>query len=168
MQASVRVWLELSHHQAFRIGGWAFVRFDADGVSGFAGGERQVDGERICLAGIAAALRDLASGASVVLLTASPEVLAVPRRIAAAEAGKTPLADNLDLWAPVSTALRRIAVAVRRVEPAPGSVSAFAAAWSDFARDRAKDKGAFRAAIPKSNLAKARALTPGPEAGWDP
>jgi hypothetical protein len=44
---------------------------------------------------------------------------------------------------------------MRRAEPAPGTPTAFAAAWADLARDRAKDKGAFTAAIPKPNLAKA-------------
>jgi hypothetical protein len=160
MCASVRVWLEVSHHQAFRVGGWAFVRFDANVVTGAAGGERQVDAERICLAGLAVALRDLTSGASVELVTSSSEVLAIPRRISAAESGENPPADHLDLWAQVSTAFRRAGVAVRRVEPAPQSASAFAAAWSEFARDRARDKGAFMAAIPKSNLAKAGALIP--------
>jgi ribonuclease HI len=158
MSASVRVWLEISYHQAFRVGGWAFVRSDAGVVTGAAGGERQVDAERICLAGLVAALRDLASGASIELFTSSPAVLAIPHRVSAAESGENPPTDDLDLWAQVSTAFRRNSVAVRRVEPAPQSAGAFAAAWSDFARDRAKDKGAFAAAIPKSNLAKAAAL----------
>ena len=160
MRAPVRLWLEVSHHQAFRVGGWAFVRFDGKGVTGFAGGERQVDAERICLAGLAAVLGDLAPGASVELLTSSAGVLAIPRRISAAESGENPPAHNLDLWAQASTALRRASVAVRRVEQEPRSASAFAAAWSDFARDRAKDKGAFKAPIPKANLAKSGALSP--------
>ena len=136
------------------------MRFDSNVVTGAAGGERQVDAERICLAGLAAAVRDLASGASIELFTSSPDVLAIPRRISAAESGENPLADHLELWAQVSTALRRAKLAVRRVEPAPQSASAFAAAWSDFARDRAKGKGAFTAAIPKSNLTKVAALIP--------
>ena len=155
MAVPMRIWLEVSHHQAFRVGGWAYVRADAGVLTGFAGGERQTTAERTCLAGLAAALRDLPAGASVDLAASSPDVLAIPRRLAAAEAGEDPPADNLDLWAQVQTALRRAAVTLRRADPAPRTPSAFTAAWADFARDRAKDKGAFTAPIPKVNLAKA-------------
>ena len=153
MPAQVRIWLEVAHHASFRIGGWAFVRRDAGEVSGTAGGARQVDLERTSLTAIAAALAGVASGASVELETASPSVLAIPGRVAAAEAGENPPAENLDLWAQVSTALRRVRLVMRKA--APGSPATFAAAWADFARDRAKDKGAFTAAIPRPNLAKA-------------
>ena len=155
MHGPVRIWLEVAHHQAFRVGGWAFVRLEAGQVSGAAGGERRIDPERTGLAAMAAALRDLAPGASVELHTSSPQVLAIPRRIAAAEAGENPPAENLDLWAQAATALGRLDLLMRRAEPAPRSASAFAAAWADLARDRAKDKGAFTCAIPKPNLAKA-------------
>jgi hypothetical protein len=155
MPVPVRIWLEVAHHTAFRIGGWAFVRLNAGEVSGTAGGERRIDLERTGLAAMAAALSDLAQGASVELHTASPLLLAIPRRIAAAEAGENPPTENLDLWAQASTALRRVGLVVRRAEPAPNPPTAFAAAWADLARDRAKDKGPFTAAIPKPNLAKA-------------
>jgi len=155
MAAPVRVWLEVAHHAAFRIGGWAFVRLDAGEVSGTAGGERRIDLERTGLAALAAALADLPPGASVELHTASPAVLAIPRRLAGAAAGDDPPSDNLDLWAPAATTLRRLRLVVRRAEPAPRTPAAFAAAWADLACGRAKDKGAFTAAIPKPNLAKA-------------
>jgi hypothetical protein len=154
MSAPVCIWLEVAHHQAFRVGGWAFVRLAAGEVSGTAGGERRIDAERTALAALAAALRDLPPGASVELHTSSPQVLAIPRRIAAAEGGENPPAENLDLWAQAATGLRGLGVLVRRAELAPRSASAFAAAWADFARDRAKDKGAFTSAIPKPNLAR--------------
>lgn len=155
MHTPVRIWLEVVHHDAFRIGGWAFVRLKAGEVSGIAGGERRIDPERTALAAMAAALRDLAPGASVELHTSSAQLLAIPARISAAEAGENPPAENLDLWAQVATALRSLCVQVSRAELAPGSASAFAAAWADLARNRAKDKGAFTSAIPKPNLAKA-------------
>ena len=63
--------------------------------------------------------------------------------------------ENLELWAQATTALRHVRLVTRRAELAPGSPTAFVAAWADFARDRAKDKGAFKSPIPKSNLAKA-------------
>jgi len=155
MPESVRIWLEVAHHAAFRIGGWAFVRANAGEVSGTAGGARAIDLERVSLAALAAALAGLPQGVSVELHTASPSVLAIAGRIAAAQAGENPPSENLDLWAQAATALRRVRLATRHAEHAPDTPSAFTAAWADLARDRAKDKGAFTAAIPKPNLAKA-------------
>ena len=153
MPAQVRIWLEVAHHASFRIGGWAFVRRNAGEVSGTAGGARQIDLERTSLAAIAAALAGAEPSANVELLSASKSVLAIPDRLTAAEAGENPPEENLDLWAQASTALRRVRLVMRPAES--GAPTAFAAAWADFARDRAKDKGAFTAAIPKPNLAKA-------------
>jgi ribonuclease HI len=155
MPASLRLWLETAHHAPFRVGGWAFVRADGGEVTGAAGGERRIDAERTALSALLAALAGLAEGARVELHTTAPLVLAVPRRLAAAEAGEDPPADNLDLWAQAATALRRVELVARRAAPAPGTPTAFAAAWAELARDRAKDKGPFTAAIPKTNLAKA-------------
>ena len=155
MPASVRIWLEVAHHANFRIGGWAFVRLNAGQVSGTAGGARRFDLERTSLAAIAAALAGLAQGAGVELQTSSPQVLAIPGRITAALAGEDAPMENLDLWAQATTALRRVRLVTRRAALAPGGPTAFAAAWADFARDRAKDKGTFTAVIPKPNLAKA-------------
>jgi hypothetical protein len=151
----VGIWLEAAHHTAFRIGGWAFVRLDAGEVSGAAGGERRIELERTSLAALAAALGSLPQGAIVELRTSSPLLLAIPGRIAAAEAGDDLPTEDLDLWAQAATALRRLRLVSRSAEPAPGTPTAFAAAWADFARDRAKNKGAFTAPIPKQNLAKA-------------
>jgi hypothetical protein len=91
----------------------------------------------------------------VELQTSSPSLLAIPGRITAAEAGDNAPVENLDLWVQAITALRRVRLVTRRAELTPGAPTAFAAAWADFARDRAKDKGAFTAVIPKPNLAKA-------------
>lgn len=154
MTAPVRIWLEVAHHAGFRVGGWAFVRLNARVVTGTAGGERAIDLERTILAAFVAALADLPQGASVELRTSSPQLLAIPRRIAAAEAGENPPEENLDRWAQASTALRRVRLVVEAAERLPDSPAAFAAAWADLARDRAKDRGAFSAAIPKPNLAK--------------
>jgi hypothetical protein len=155
MPASIRIWVEVAHHATFRIGGWAFVRVNAGEVSGTAGGARGIDLERTSLAAIAAAMTDLPRGACVELHTSSPAALAIPGRIAAAEAGENPPPENLDLWAQAITALRRVRLVTRPAELAPSSPTAFAAAWAEFARDRAKDRGAFTAVIPKPNLAKA-------------
>jgi hypothetical protein len=154
MPAPVRIWLHVAHHAAFRVGGWAFVRQAAGEVSGAAGGERRIDLERTGLTALAAALADLPPGAAVELETPSPQVLAIPGRISAAEAGENPPTENLDLWAKAATAIRRVRLVIRRAELAPKTPAAFAAAWADLARDRAKDKGPFTAPIPKANLAK--------------
>jgi hypothetical protein len=155
MLASVRIWLEVAHHATFRIGGWAFVRLGAGAVSGTAGGSRRSDLDQTSLAAIAAALAGLAQDTDVELHTASRPVLAIPGRIIAAGAGESAPVENLELWAQAATALRRVRLVTRRAELTPGGPSAFTAAWADFARDRAKHKGAFTAPIPRSNLAQA-------------
>lgn len=153
--APVRLWLETNHLGALRIGGWAFLRVDAQGLRGVAGGERTIDGERQALGAFNDLLADLPDGAPVDLTSASPAVLAIPGRIAKAEAGEDAPAENLDLWAKASTHLRRLKLTVRRAEPAPNSPTAFTAAWAERARDHARAKGAFKSPIPKPNLAKA-------------
>ncbi len=154
MADSVRIWLEVAHHAPFQVGGWSFVRLSGGEISGTAGGARRFDLEQTSLAAIAAALAGLAQGAEVEVRTSSPMVLAIPGRITAAEAGENAPTENLELWAQAATALRRVRLVARRPEPAPGGPTAFAAAWAEFARDRAKDKGPFTAVIPKANLAK--------------
>ena len=121
----MNIWLEISHHAPFRVGGWAWVRANGASVTGQAGGERGVDAERTAQAGLAAALRDL----------------------------KEPV--RLHCASDLVAALVKPPVEVVRTSPEAGTPTAFAAAWAEFARDKAKGRGAFAAPIPKSNLAKA-------------
>lgn len=153
MTNTVRIWVEISHHAAFRCGGWAFVREEAGGLSGAAGGERSVTPERAVLAGLAEALKGLPAGAAVEVHTSSRQIAALPRRIAGFAGGEDPPTDDLDLWAPLSTALK--AVRILPCANEPRTPAAFAAAWAEMARDKAKATGGFRAPIPKPNLAKA-------------
>jgi hypothetical protein len=153
--APVRIWLEIAHHGAFRIGGWAFVRLRDGAVSGTAGGARRVDLEKTALRAIAATLSGLTPGEPVELHTASPAVLAIPRRIADAATGESPPTEDLELWAKAVAALRRPGLVMNPTIAAPGTPTAFAAAWADLACERAKTKGEFTAPIPKHNLAKA-------------
>lgn len=153
MPTPVRIWLEVAHHAAFRIGGWAFVRVNDGVVSGSAGGERKVEAERNALAGLAAALAGLPAGATVELHASSPLVLGIPGRIAKAKAGGEAPGENLDLWARAMTALAQVELVMRQARP--GGTTAFTAAWAEFALGKAKDRGAFSAPIPKVNLAKA-------------
>ena len=155
MAVPMRIWLEVAHHASFRIGGWAFVRSGAGQLTGAAGGQRRIDLEPASLAALAAALAGLPPDADVELLTASPSILTVPGRITAAKAGENAPTEHLERWAQAATALRRIRLVIRRATPTPGCPTAFTAAWADFARDRAKDRGPFAAPIPKANLAKA-------------
>ncbi|CAN7368742.1 ribonuclease H [Phenylobacterium sp. LjRoot219] len=150
------IWLEISHHAAFRVGGWAFVRREPDGaLVGYAGGERRIEAERTALAALIAALKDLGPK-PVRILTASAPIAAIPARIKAAQAGEDPPTDNLDLWAQAMTALGGGNVELARA-PTGDRTTAFAAAWAELGRDRAKDKGPFTSAIPKPNLAKSGA-----------
>ena len=151
----VRIWVETSHHAAFRCAGWAFVRKDAEGLSGAAGGDRHVTPERAVLAGLAEALKGLPAGAAVEVHTSGAQISALPARIAGFTAGADPPGENLDLWAPLTAALKSVPIlpAARR----PGTPTAFAAAWAELARDKAKATGPFRSPIPKPNLAKAGA-----------
>ncbi len=155
MSQPARIWLAISHHAAFRIGGWAYVRADGALLTGHAGGDRRTDAERAALAGLVAALKGADGSRSMVIRTTSALAAAVPARIDAARAGSDAPTENLDLWAQTAAALAKASVQVVRVVAPPGSPSAFAAAWAELARDKAKDKGPFTAAIPKSNLAKA-------------
>jgi hypothetical protein len=153
--APIRIWLEASHLGALRIGGWAFLRQDAQGLRGMAGGERTIDAERQGVAAFNDVLADLPDGAVVALTSASPLLLAIPGRIAKAHAGEDAPTENLDLWAKAAGHLRRLTLTVRRADPTPNSPTAFTAAWAERARDHARAKGAFKSPIPKPNLAKA-------------
>jgi hypothetical protein len=66
--------------------------------------------------------------------------------------------EDLDLWAPILTASagRRLSLSI--APAAAATPLGFAAAWAELSRDKAKATGAFTAAIPKPNLAKAQGL----------
>jgi hypothetical protein len=155
MAETIQIWVETSHHPAFRCGGWAFVRKDAAGLAGAAGGSRAVTPERAVLAGLVEALSGLPSGAAAIVQTSSAQIAALPARIAGFTSGEGPPADDLDLWAQLTTALK--SVQVRLAANRPGTPTAFALAWAELARDKAKATGPFRSPIPKPNLAKAGA-----------
>ncbi|WP_374571698.1 hypothetical protein [Phenylobacterium sp.] len=156
--APIRIWLALSHHAAFRCGGWAFVRAADGAVTGVAGGERNLTGERIELAGLAAALETLPAGAEAVLHTLSVRILRSAAAIAGTATGEQAPSEDLDLWARIVTAAKGRSLRLVCAEAGAGTPLAFAAAWAEFARDKAKAAGAFASPIPKTNLAKLRGL----------
>jgi hypothetical protein len=154
MSDIIRIWVEISHSAAFRAGGWAFVRAEGRALSGAVGGERTASADRIALEGLLAALGDLPSTAAIEVLSATPRLAAIGRALAELEAGGEAAAEELPLWAQLGAALKarpvRFAAAVNQLR----TPTAFATAWADLARDKAKTRP-FRAAIPKTNLAKA-------------
>lgn len=153
MADAARLWIETDHHPAFKVGGWAYVLHDGRGVAGAAGGERDTTAERSALTGLVQALTAAPAGKPLVVASASALVLAIPRRIAGfAEA---PPALDLDLWAPLSTALDARAASFAIAASRPKTPTAFVAAWAELARDKAKSGGPFKSPIPKTNLAKA-------------
>lgn len=151
----IRIWTEASHHPGFRCGGWAYVRVVDGERSGMAGGARGATAARMELAGLAAALQGLPnSAAELVIHTANPRLARLGGLIAGQPAGEDPPAEDLDLWAAILTGAAGHGVRVRKVAAAPKTPAAFAAAWAEAARDKAKMQGAFSAAIPKLNLTK--------------
>jgi ribonuclease HI len=157
MTEPTEIWICAAHHPAFRCGGWAFVRRLKGQLSGTAGGERYTTARRMALAGLVSALSDLPAGETAVRVeTTSPELSTLTRVLA----GRGEEEEDLDLWAQVLTAAKGRRIELARVAAEPRTPSAFATAWAELAMDKAKAAGAFTAAIPKPNLAKAPGLAP--------
>mgnify|MGYP001554890785 CR=1 FL=1 len=154
MSDNIRIWVEISHQPAFRAGGWAFVRAEGRALSGAAGGERAASPDAVALAGVLAALADLPANAAVEVLSATPQIARLGRRGAELEAGGEAPTEDLALWAQIAALMRARAIRTGAAASQPRTPTAFAAAWAELARDKAKIKP-FRAAIPKANLAKA-------------
>ncbi len=159
---TLRLWIAADHHTAFRVGGWAWVRDAAGEVSGLAGGARNTTANANALAGLIAALKTLPAG-EIALNFADPAlaraVAALPQIAAAGwrNAKGDPI-DDQPLWLEVAAAL---SPRTWRAVHAPADTKtpmAFAVAWADLARDRAKAQGPFSNAIPKPNLAKIQGL----------
>ena len=151
MSDNIRIWVEIDHQSVHRAGGWAYVLAEGGARNGAAGGERSAGPERIALAGVVAALKAAPPGADLIVRSASPAVLALPKRLAAAD--REPPSSDLDLWAPLTQAMAARQVRFDPDTTAPRTPAAFAAAWAELARDKAKTKP-FGAVIPKANLLK--------------
>jgi len=156
---TTRIWIQTSFHDAFKCGGWAYVRAGQSGPAGQAGGDRYVTPDRMALAGLLAALKDAPAG-EVSIQIDNRAVAVIAARIAAGRPpqGEEAPAENLDLWAALTAALaeRRASFAVAAASKT--SPTGFAAAWAELARDKANAQGAFVSAIPKPNLAKVAGL----------
>src|SRR5450432_2330113 len=115
MSDIIRIWIETTHNPAFRSGGWAYVLAEGSALLGAAGGERTPSPERVALAGLVEALKAAPAGLDVEVWSASPLVIAAPRRMAGAE----PPTEDLDLWAQIATALEGRPASFARIASAP-------------------------------------------------
>ena len=146
---TTRLWIETTYHAAFRLGGWAYVCEVGGHVTGYAGGDRNLTGERLLLAGMAAAIKDIPAG-PVKVLTANPALMAIGRALLAPPS--EPPAEDLDLWAQLLSAAKGRSLSFAVAQAGPKTPAAFLAAWAEVGQTRAKVAGRFTAAIPKSNL----------------
>ncbi len=153
MSDIIRLWVETSHHAAFRCGGWAFVRADRGGTAGKAGGERNVSAAATVRAAFTEALAGLPAGAAVRIVTASPLIARAPALAAGPPDPKAP--DDAAIWAALQPLLAPYCLTFEAATVAPRTPVAFTAAWAEQGRDKAKARGAFAAVIPRSNLANA-------------
>ena len=151
MTETVRLWTAAAYDKAYLCGGWASVRRVGVEPSGFAGGEQRTTNRRMLLTGLVAGLRGLPPTAAVRIETDAAEAKILASILTGVVAGPE---DDLDLWAPILTACRGHAVTVATATAGRDTPFAFATAWAELSRDKAKSKGAFTAVIPRTNVAQ--------------
>ena len=152
--AAVRLWIAASHDAAHRNGGWAFVRAGADTLA-WAGGDRRTTRSRMALTGFLAALKDLPAEAALAVAAPRADALVLHSLLKPPSDAAT---EDLDLRGVLSAGLAGRTWTLAIGDPKGETPTAFAAAWADLSADKAKASGAFTAAIPKTNLAKAKGL----------
>ncbi|MBI1200721.1 MAG: hypothetical protein GC203_22895 [Phenylobacterium sp.] len=150
----MRIWVAAAHDAAHRNGGWAFVRANGE-VSGRAGGDRRTTRARMALAGLAAALDGVPAGEALAVVAPRADAIVLHALL---KPPIDPPADDLDLRGVLAKALAGRAWTLAVGDPDGATPAAFAAAWAGQAAEKARTGGAFSAAIPKTNLAKAKGL----------
>jgi ribonuclease HI len=147
-----RLWIETTHHTAFRYGGWGVVREAGGALSGQAGGQRGAAAARIDLMALIAAFEGVPPG-PVAIHSASPGVVGAARLLLnpPAPGSDDAPAEDLDLWA---QALRAAQGRTLTLKAGPNPSTAFLRSWAEVGQDKAKGQPRFSAAIPKPNLAK--------------
>ncbi len=156
MTKPVRLFVETAYHQAFRYGGWGWVREMGGAVSGAAGGDRGATPARIDLMALIGAMEGLPAGVPLSISSASSGVIAAARILAApptAGSDEAP-SEDLDLWAIALKVSHGRSLTVKPALRTLNTPAAFCFAWAEVGQDKAKGKGRFTAAIPKVNLAK--------------
>ena len=137
MPAPIRLWIEITHHAAFRYGGWAYARQIDSALAGAAGGERNLTVGRLTLAALIAALNGLPPGVAVTLTSAAPAILNAVRTVLKPPPPEEAPAEDLDLWAQLSMALKGRAVSLVSAARAANTPSAFLGAWAEVGQDKA-------------------------------
>jgi hypothetical protein len=150
----VRIWIAASHDAAHLNGGWAFVRAGVE-VYGVAGGDRRTTRARTALRGFIASLKDVPPGASLSVVAPRPDAMVLHQLL---KPPAEPPTTDLDLRSALTLALSGRAWTLAVGDPEAPTPFNFAVAWADMASEKAKMGGAFTAAIPKTNLAKAKGL----------
>ena len=150
----MRIWIAASHDAAHLNGGWAFVRAGAE-VYGAAGGDRRTTRARTALNGFVAALKDVPAGASLAVVAPRADAMVLHQLL---KPPKDPPTEDLDLRATLARTLAARTWTLAVGDPDALTPVTFAVAWADMASEKAKMGGAFVAAIPKTNLAKAKGL----------
>ena len=150
-------WFHATYNPAYKAGGWAWARLSDGEISGAAGGEKHVSFERLELLGLANATPGLPETRPLVIHSANARLAILNQLLSPAGAGEAAPEADLDVWARLITALGKRPTRVVIGKADPNTALGFTAAWADLGKDRAK-AGAFKAAIPKSNLARAAGL----------
>jgi hypothetical protein len=128
MSEAVEIWVHALAVPEPGYGGWAYVMRDGDALAGAAGGGRMTTAQDMLLMAVLEALRKVAADRPVLV-----RANLLPDE-ASAEVG---------LW--------------RRLQARPGvsfrcADHPFVKAWADEGQKQAKTRGAFSAAIPRTNL----------------
>lgn len=150
----VRIWIAASHDAAHLNGGWAFVRVGTE-VYGVAGGDRRTTRARTALSGFIAALKDIPAGETLSVVAPRPDAMVLHQLLKPPKDAPT---EDLDLRAALARTLSGRTWTLALGDPDALTPFTFAVAWADMASEKAKMGGAFTAAIPKTNLAKAKGI----------
>ena len=152
--SKVRIWIAASYDAAHLNGGWAFVRAGSE-VYGGAGGDRRTTRARTALSGFVAALKGVPPGDPLSVVAPRPDAMVLHQLL---KPPTEPPTTDLDLRAALTSALSGRTWTLAVGDPDALTPFNFAVAWADMASEKAKMGGAFTAAIPKTNLAKAKGL----------
>src|SRR5262245_54282926 len=96
VELTTRIWIAAHHDAGLQHGGWAFVRADAAGPIGWAGGDRRTTRARMALTGFAAALKDAPAGAPLAVVAPRADALVLHTML---KPPADPPEDDLDLRA---------------------------------------------------------------------
>jgi len=152
---TVNIWTAAAYHVAFRCGGWAYVREGAPELTGAAGGDRNTTLEQMAFAGLAAALKTLPKALTAVQVhTPHTELVGLSVHLTAHTTPKDLSVEVDGAWRTILHLAASRPIQIVYDPPLAKTPIAFALAWADLARDKAKASGHFISPIPKPNLAK--------------